>query len=67
MTRSLDLLIALAIPLMLITGLTVWLNDQRHRLPAPLAWVARHAGRIWISGIVLITSLIVVRFVLSRT
>jgi hypothetical protein len=67
MTRLLDLLVALGIPLLLITGLTVWLSDRRHRLPAPLAWVARHAGRIWLSGIVLMASLIVVRFVLSQS
>jgi hypothetical protein len=67
MTRLLDLLIALGIPLLLITGLTVWLSDRHHRLPGPLAWVARHAGRIWLSGIVLLTSLTVVRFVLSRS
>ena len=60
------LLLALGLPLLLLTALTLWLSNSRHRLPRSLAQLADHSGTIWISGIVLITSLAVVRQLLNR-
>ena len=34
-----ELLLALGLPLLLLTGLTLWLANRRHRLPAWLAWL----------------------------
>jgi hypothetical protein len=61
-----ELLLALGLPLLLLVGLTLWLSKGRHRLPHSLAWLEARSGTIWISGIVLMTSVLVMRQLLSR-
>ncbi|MFN9619150.1 MAG: hypothetical protein ACK55X_05490 [Synechococcaceae cyanobacterium] len=61
-----ELLLALGLPLLLLTGLTLWLANRRHRLPAWLAWLEARSGTIWVSGVVLMTSILLVRQLLQR-
>ncbi|MFM7264563.1 MAG: hypothetical protein ACKOZW_03020 [Cyanobium sp.] len=60
------LLLALGIPLLVLVGATVWLSGSRQRLPEGLAWLAQRSGSIWVSGVVLITSVMVVRLLLKQ-
>jgi hypothetical protein len=61
-----DLLLALGLPLLLLVGLTFWLSNRRHRLPSALAWLEARSGTIWVSGVVLMISILVIRLLLSR-
>ena len=66
MSAETALLLALGVPLLLLGGLTVWLSGRRHRLPQGLEWLVARSGTIWVSGVVLITSVVVVRLVLGQ-
>jgi hypothetical protein len=60
-----DLLLALGLPLLLLVGLTLWLANGRHQLPSWLARLEARSGTIWVSGVVLMISIIVVRQLLQ--
>ena len=66
MSAEMALLLALGIPLLLLVGATVWLSGSRRRLPQGLAWLAERSGTIWVSGVVLITSVMVVRLLMGQ-
>jgi hypothetical protein len=66
MSAETALLLALGVPLLLLGGLTIWLSGRRHRLPQGLEWLVARSGTIWVSGVVLITSVVVVRLVLGQ-
>lgn len=66
MSAEMALLLALGIPLLLLVGATLWLNGSRRRLPQGLAWLAERSGTIWVSGVVLITSVMVVRLLMGQ-
>ena len=61
-----ELLLALGLPLLLLALLTLWLAKHPHRLTPWLAWLEARSGTIWVSGVVLITSLLLVRQLLQR-
>jgi hypothetical protein len=66
MSAETALLLALGVPLLLLGGLTVWLSGRRHRLPQGLEWLVERSGTIWVSGIVLMTTIALTRLLLSR-
>jgi hypothetical protein len=66
MSAETALLLALGVPLLLLGGLTVWLSGRRHRLPQGLEWLVERSGTIWVSGIVLMTTIVLTRLLLSR-
>jgi len=66
MSAETALLLALGIPLLLLVGATLWLSGSRRRLPQGLAWLAERSGTIWVSGVVLITSVMVVRLLMGQ-
>jgi hypothetical protein len=60
------LLIALGVPLVLVVGTTLLLEQQRGRLPG---WLARLSGRdalLWNTGVGLLIGLSLLRFLLGR-
>ena len=66
MSAEAALLLVLGIPLLLLVGATVWLSGSHQRLPQGLAWLAERSGTIWVSGVVLITSVMVVRLLMGQ-
>ena len=67
MSAETALLLALGIPLLLLlVAATLWLSGSRRRLPQGLAWRAERSGTIWVSGVVLITSVMVVRLLMGQ-
>lgn len=60
------LLLALGLPLALLAALTFWLISPRRKLPATLTWLVARSGTIWVSGMVLMTTVLLVRQLLSR-
>ena len=66
MSAETALLLALGIPLLLLVAATLWLSGSRRRLPQGLAWLAERSGTIWVSGVVLITSVMVVRLLMDQ-
>lgn len=66
MSAETALLLALGVPLLLLGGLTVWLSGRRHRLPQGLEWLVERSGTIWVSGVVLLTTIALTRLLLSR-
>jgi hypothetical protein len=66
MSSGVALLLALGLPLVLLVTLTLWLSGGRHPLPQSLAWLEQRSGTIWVSGVVLMTTVVLVRLLLSR-
>lgn len=66
MSAGTALLLALAIPLLALVAATIWLSGSRHHLPQGLEWLVERSGTIWVSGVVLITSVVVVRLLLGQ-
>ncbi len=66
MSAGTALFLALAIPLLALVGATIWLSGSRHPLPQRLEWLLERSGTIWVSGVVLITSVVVVRLLLGQ-
>jgi hypothetical protein len=61
-----ELLLVLGLPLLVLVALTVWLSKPGARLPALLAWLAARRGYLWLTYMVLLTSVLLGRLLLSR-
>jgi hypothetical protein len=66
MSRVNELLLALGLPLLLLVGFTLLLEQQQGRLPGFLEPLARRSGRLWTIGIGLIIGLNALRYLLGR-
>jgi hypothetical protein len=66
MSRVSELLLALGLPLLLLVGFTLLLEQQKGHLPGLLEPLARRSGRLWTIGIGLIIGLNAVRYLLGR-
>lgn len=66
MSAEMALLLALGIPLLLLVGATLWLSGPHRHLPLRLEWLVERSGTIWVSGVVLITSVAVVRLLMGQ-
>jgi hypothetical protein len=60
------LVIALGIPLLLLLGATLLLEQQRGRLPGWLARLSRRDALLWNTGVGLLIALGLLRFLLGR-
>jgi hypothetical protein len=60
------LLIAVGVPLLLLLGFTLWLEQRQGRLPGWLAALARHDARLWTIGVGLLIGLSLLRYLLGR-
>jgi hypothetical protein len=61
-----DVLLVLGLPLLLLVGLTLWLQERNGRLPAPLAGLAAQRTRLWVSFLLLWVAVMVGRLLLAR-
>jgi hypothetical protein len=66
MTRVTELLLSLGLPLLLLVGFTLLLEQRKGHLPACLVPLARRSGRLWTIGIGLIIGLNALRYLLGR-
>ena len=60
------LLIALGVPLLLLLGFALLLEQRRGRLPGWLAWLSSHDARLWNIGMGLLIGLSLLRYLLGR-
>ncbi len=60
------LLIALGVPLLLLLGFTLLLEQRQGRLPGWFAALSRHDAQLWSIGVGLLISLSLVRYLLGR-
>lgn len=66
MSRELELLLALGLPLLLLVGFTLLLERRRGQLPAFLEPLARRSRKLWIIGTGLMIGLNALRYLLGR-
>lgn len=60
------LLIALGVPLLLLLGFTLLLEQRRGRLPGWMARLSRHDALLWNTGVGLMIGLSLLRVLLGR-